>query len=248
MSFVPVAVNQSRSLAYRAVEVEQIQKRNMLIALAISIAIHSLILTSYYLFPVMAIDMGRDPSDKIITWIAPPSTQPPNYVPEGSLGAPRLSDVHAGVVVPIPDVVADPNQTLVTQKQLGNRIVAGDPLGGDGSGGLDNAGSNEATPTIIDEEEPPPFVSVEQMPVLVRRVTPKYPELMLKAGIQGKVYVNICVNKEGKPHQVRILKGDNELFNEAAIEAAKQFLFTPAYMNNGAVSVWVSVPFSFELK
>jgi len=62
------------------------------------------------------------------------------------------------------------------------------------------------------------------------------------------VWVKIWVNKRGKPHEVRIVKSDNEMFNDAAIAAAKQFLFTPAYMNNGPVSVWVTVPFKFRLK
>jgi len=46
---------------------------------------------------------------------------------------------------------------------------------------------------------------------------------------------------------VLIQKSDAEIFNEPALEAAKQFIFTPAYMNNGPVAVWVSVPFKFKL-
>jgi len=44
-----------------------------------------------------------------------------------------------------------------------------------------------------------------------------------------------------------VLKSDAEIFNEPAVEAAKQWLFTPAYMNNGPVAVWVSIPFRFKL-
>jgi hypothetical protein len=36
--------------------------------------------------------------------------------------------------------------------------------------------------------------------------------------------------------------------NDSAIEAAMQFVFTPAYMNNGPVMVWVSLPFRFQIK
>ncbi|GAG02318.1 unnamed protein product, partial [marine sediment metagenome] len=32
-----------------------------------------------------------------------------------------------------------------------------------------------------------------------------------------------------------------------AVKAAMSFVFTPAYMNNGPVSVWVSIPFKFKL-
>ena len=62
----------------------------------------------------------------------------------------------------------------------------------------------------------------------------------MRAGLEGKVWVKIWVDKEGRPKQVVILKSDAEIFNEPAVEAAKQWVFTPAYMNNGPVAVWVS--------
>jgi outer membrane biosynthesis protein TonB len=37
------------------------------------------------------------------------------------------------------------------------------------------------------------------------------------------------------------------LFNEVAVAAAMQWVFTPAVMNNGPVAVWVSIPFKFKL-
>jgi protein TonB len=82
---------------------------------------------------------------------------------------------------------------------------------------------------------------------VIKKIEPKYPELAMRAGLEGKVWVKIWVDKEGKPRQVVVMKSDAEIFNEPAVEAAKQFLFTPAYMNNGPVAVWVSVPFKFKL-
>ena len=251
MSFVPVAVNQSRSLAYRAVEVEQIQKRNMLVALAISIAIHALIVASYYLFPSPAIDMSKTifkPSGER-PWTSKPIDFDNIDVARVFSGAvPKVSDVKAGKIVSVPDIFAEKNMTFASQEELKKGIVLSGETDGLGIGDIGNPGVGTGEGTVnVDGVEPLPFVAVEHPPMLVHRVAPKYPELMLKAGIEGKVYVNIWVNKEGKPHQVRILKSDNELFNEAAIEAAKQFLFTPAYMNSGPVSVWVSVPFRFKL-
>lgn len=248
MSVVPVAVNQSTSFNYRALEWEQVQKRNMLVALAISVAIHALILGSYYLFPSPAIDLTRLKPEKEIIWTLPPSNPIPNHVPKGSIGASKVSDMKVGKIVPIPDSEANANQTLTTQEEMKKGIALNGATDGEGEREVGYEGRGGGPPIDIPEAEPEAFVPVEQQPVLVRRVAPKYPELMLKAGIEGKVYVNIWVNKEGKTHHVRILKSDNELFNEAAIEAARQFLFTPAYMNNGPVSVWVSVPFTFRLK
>jgi hypothetical protein len=45
-----------------------------------------------------------------------------------------------------------------------------------------------------------------------------------------------------------ILKSDSELFDQAVIDAASQWLFTPAMMSRGPVPVWKSVSFHFMLK
>ena len=101
---------------------------------------------------------------------------------------------------------------------------------------------------IADDESPPAdYVAVEKEPVIVKSVEPQYPEMAVRTGLEGKVWVKIWVDRDGKPREVDILQTDAEIFNEPAIEAARQFVFTPAYMNDGPVSVWVTFPFKFEL-
>jgi outer membrane biosynthesis protein TonB len=46
---------------------------------------------------------------------------------------------------------------------------------------------------------------------------------------------------------VIVVKSDFEILSEAAVEAAKQFVFTPAYVTGGPVAVWVAIPFDFRL-
>ncbi len=99
----------------------------------------------------------------------------------------------------------------------------------------------------IIEEPPPDFVYTEKNPVIIHGVRPEYPALAIRAGIEGTVWVKIWVDKEGKAREVVVTKSDAEIFNEAAISAAREFLFTPAYTNAGPVSVWVSMPFKFRL-
>lgn len=91
------------------------------------------------------------------------------------------------------------------------------------------------------------FVPYDKEPQIVKTVEPKYPEPALRAGLEGKVIVKMWVDKEGKVKQVVVLKSDAEIFNEPAIEAAKQFVFTPASMNKKPIAVWVSYPFRFQL-
>jgi TonB family protein len=91
------------------------------------------------------------------------------------------------------------------------------------------------------------FVRYDKEPQIIKKVEPKYPEPALRAGLEGKVIVKMWVDKEGKVAQVVVLKSDAEIFNQPAIEAAKQFAFTPASLNNKSVATWVSYPFRFKL-
>lgn len=169
----------------------------------------------------------------------PPSINNANIPPPVSVSAP-VAKPTVGAPVPVPDAEASPEQTLATQTEM-SQVAA--PIGeGTGEGGVE-----VQQDITIDDGPPADFVPVEKEPVVVRKVEPKYPELAMRAGLEGKVWVKIWVDKEGKPKQVIIIKSDAEIFNQAAEDAAKQFLFTPAYMNNGPVAVWVSVPFKFKL-
>lgn len=38
------------------------------------------------------------------------------------------------------------------------------------------------------------------------------------------------------------------MLNDAAVRAARQWVFTPAFANDQPVAVWVAVPFNFSLQ
>jgi protein TonB len=162
-----------------------------------------------------------------------------NMPPPVAVTAPTAKPT-VGVPVPVPDAEVSADQVIQTQEQM-SQVT---PIG-DANGGEDVAVQQDIK---IDDDAPPAdFVAVEKEPVIVKRVEPKYPEFAMRAGLEGRVFVKIWVDKEGRVKQVVVLKSDLEIFNEPAVEAAKQFVFTPAYMNNGPVAVWVSVPFRFRL-
>ena len=99
------------------------------------------------------------------------------------------------------------------------------------------------------EDEPgiDEFIPVEKMPDLVNQVNPVYPEEAKKNGIEGRVWVKALVSKEGNVKKAVAVKSDNEIFNQAAIEAAMKYRFTPAMQSGKPVAVWVVMPFKFEL-
>ena len=97
-----------------------------------------------------------------------------------------------------------------------------------------------------EEDEIVPFWHVEKAPELIHAVKPTYPEIARKAQMEGKVFLQLLVGKDGKVEDVKFIKGP-EIFKEAAMKAAWQFLFSSAMQNDKPVRVWMAVPIDFRL-
>lgn len=226
---------------YGAVELKAVYQKYWSIALGIAVALHLLILGTYYLAEILGQEEPPPMNVRIMKYSdlgPPPSIANANIPPPIAVSAP-VAKPTVGAPVPVPDAEVSAEQTLATQTEMSQTVA---PIGEDAGEG------NFAVEILIEDDGPPAdFVAVEKEPQIVKKVEPKYPELAMRAGLEGKVWVKIWVDKEGKVKQVVVMKSDAEIFNEPAVEAARQFVFTPAYMNNGPVSVWVSVPFKFRL-
>ncbi len=107
---------------------------------------------------------------------------------------------------------------------------------------------NIPLPSDNSDENAVSFMSVEIQPQLVKRVIPEYPELARRAGLEGTVYLKAVIDTTGHVRSVAIMRSDNEIFNQAAIEAVKQFIFKPAIQNGRKVTVWISIPVKFVLE
>jgi protein TonB len=227
---------------YGASELKAVYQKYWTMGLSIAIAIHLSIFGSYYLVELLRAEEPPMIQVRLMKYSdlgPPPSMSNANMPPPVAVTAPTAKPT-VGVPVPVPDAEVSADQVIQTQEQM-SQVT---PIG-DANGGEDVAVQQDIK---IDDDAPPAdFVAVEKEPVIVKRVEPKYPEFAMRAGLEGRVFVKIWVDKEGKVKQVVVLKSDLEIFNEPAVEAAKQFVFTPAYMNNGPVAVWVSVPFRFRL-
>jgi TonB family protein len=94
---------------------------------------------------------------------------------------------------------------------------------------------------------PQDAVPVDALPKLLTRVEPIYPREAREKGIEGKVFVQLVVNPDGRVSEASVLKSDAEIFNQAALDAARKYTFTPAMKNQPAVPVKVVIPFQFKL-
>jgi len=93
------------------------------------------------------------------------------------------------------------------------------------------------------------FYSLEKMPKVLRQVTPVYPELARKGGVEGKVMVEVVIGLDGKVESAVIVAEDPPgFFGEAALEAANQWEFSPAFQRDKPVKVIYNIPFKFALR
>jgi protein TonB len=91
------------------------------------------------------------------------------------------------------------------------------------------------------------FIMADKMPQVKNSFSPNYPEQAKRNGIEGTVYIKLFVNKDGKPVKPIVMRSDNEIFNQSALDAAMKFEFTPAIKDDRTLGVWVVVPFKFKL-
>jgi periplasmic protein TonB len=101
-----------------------------------------------------------------------------------------------------------------------------------------------APPTPMPAQEMGPVrVSAGQGPGLIKKVEPQYPPIARTARIEGTVVVDAIIRKDGSVSDVKVLKSSNQMFEQACIDAVRQWRFTP-----GSQDVILTVSVNFTLK
>ena len=90
-------------------------------------------------------------------------------------------------------------------------------------------------------------MKADKLPEIIETARPDYPELAKRAGIEGKVFVKILVDVNGIPKKADVLKSENEIFNQPAIDAAMKSKFTAALKEGKPIEFWIVLPFKFAL-
>jgi protein TonB len=83
-------------------------------------------------------------------------------------------------------------------------------------------------------------------PTQTKRVTPPYPTEAQAAGVQGIVIMEATIGADGKVTDVRVLRSI-PLLDQAAMDAVRQFEYTPTVINGVAVPVLMTVTVNFAL-
>jgi len=83
-------------------------------------------------------------------------------------------------------------------------------------------------------------------PTKIRDVRPVYPQEAQDARVQGIVIIEAVIDELGSVVDARVLRSV-PLLDEAAVDAVRQWKFTPTLLNNEPVSVIMTVTVNFTL-
>jgi TonB family protein len=241
------------------------RERHMARALATSLVIHGAVLAA--LVAVVAVGPARE----FVTEVAPlvyKTVLMPDPGPGGGGGgnpklAPRkpmeVPPHQAPTVVPVAaPAPQDPPPALIASIQTdstllqasgtsllslsrdggsgkGNGIGSGD---GDGVGPGKGSGSGDGPPA------PGNGIS---WPEAIAEVKPKYTAEAMRQKVQGTVHLEIVILESGRVGNVRVTRSLTPDLDQAAIAAAKQWVFVPAKQNGKPIAVRVPLMLEFRL-
>jgi TonB family protein len=86
--------------------------------------------------------------------------------------------------------------------------------------------------------------AVDVRPVATREIEPDYP-FALESVLTGNAVVVLTVRADGKVADASVLTADDTSFGEAAVAAARKWLFRPAQFKGEPVDCRMTLPFVF---
>jgi periplasmic protein TonB len=228
-------------MPYGAPELLAAQRPNLLRALVLAsglaLAMFALVQTLGLSVPIRPIELP------IVRLPAVTVAQPPSIIDPRIPALPSVNPTPPkGPAYPV--VVDDAPPAVVETGDLGAHRD-------EGFGDVSNPFVTREGPVAIVEDKPPvrgEWVYVDEAPAAVKLVKPIYPEMARDLGIEGPVYVHMLVGKDGRVMRAEVdEKIAVPLLNEAALTAARQWVFKPALAQGHPVMVWVGERFVFTL-
>ena len=217
----------------------------------LSIIVHTAIIAAVIIIPLMAADVLPTPPSMMAFVAAPPPPPPP---------PPQPPPPPAAAAAPKPVMDVNPNAAPVeapkeikaeTGIEQAKGVVGGVEGGvvGGVTGGI-VGGLSEAPPPPPPPPPPPAPVRVGgniKQPTKVKDVKPVYPAIAQSARVQGVVIIEATIGPNGAVQEAKVLRSI-PLLDAAALEAVRQWQFTPTLLNGVPVPVIMTVTVNFTLQ
>ena len=166
-----------------------------------------------------------------------PEPEPPPVVePEIVLPAQRM----AAAIEVAPGAIGPPTNTPSQSRGSGTGTGAGPGQGsglGEGTGGGTGGGPYQPGNGVL-------------LPVVVREVKPQYTAEAMRAKVQGTVWLECVIRKDGTVGEVDVVKSLDSSFglDQEAVKAARQWRFKPGTRFGEPVDVLVTIELTFTLR
>ena len=185
------------------------------------------------------IDFVETPKDEP----PPPKEEPPPPPPPDVVVAPPPPKGFQVLTAPveIPDVIPDID---LSKKVTDEADFSGKGVAGGVAKGV------EGGKAVVQSDQPYFEFQVEK-PVVPApgSVSPRYPDMLRQAGIEGEVLAQFVVDTTGKaePGSLKILKSSHDMFVQSVKNALPQMKFIPAEVGGKKVKQLVQQPFTFSI-
>ena len=223
--------------------------------LAVSIVLHAILLVAVVVVPLLYYDSLPAPDEAVRAFfvtpaVAAPPPPPPPPPAAGVRPAPRTP------VVPQPEEPAKFVAPLDTPAEI--KPEEGIALGVEGGvpGGVEGGVPGGVVGGIVGglpQEGPPSAAKLVRVggqiktPKLLKKVDPVYPELAKQARAGALIILEATVDASGRVQDVTLLRS-SPLFDEAAVDAVKQWAYRPLLLNGVPTAFIVTVTLNFHLQ
>lgn len=215
-----------------------------------SLTLHVVGLLAIIIVPLLQAQELPEPAAAVKAFFVEPSAAPPPPPPPPP-PAPKTAPKEAPK--PVPQDVK-----FVAPVEIPQEIkpVSGIDLGSEGgvTGGVEGGVAGGVAGGIVGglPAEPPPSVQAVRVggnikePTKVKNVNPVYPDIAKQARVQGIVILECTISPQGRVTDVKPLRSI-PLLEQAAIDAVKQWQYTPTLLNGVPVPVIMTVTVNFKL-
>ena len=195
------------------------------------------------------------PKGNLMTFlVAPPPPPPPP--PPPAAAAVKVVKIQSEVIngqLRTPTKIPSKVQMIKEEEappDMGGGVPGGVPGGipGGSTGGVMGGilgSANAAIPKVATPQRVRVSTGVATG-LLIKRVTPNYPQLAKQARIQGHVILQAEISKDGTIQNLQLISG-HPMLAPAAIEAVKQWRYKPYLLNGEPVAVETQVDVNFSL-
>jgi periplasmic protein TonB len=164
----------------------------------------------------------------------------------------RAADSPAPASSASPELAPIVSPTGVVPETARDGAAVGSPASGvepAGTGTVDGVGVPAALPPPPPPPKPPEPIhagGLVRPPAKIVHVAPQYPQIARASRVQGIVIIEATIDSHGNVESTTILRSI-PLLDQAALDAVRQWKFTPTLLNGVAVPVIMTVTVNFEL-